>query len=49
MYYNYWLDNTKIYWILAIVFSICIIVWLLPNKNLTTVTNVTVPAVGIVG
>ena len=49
MYYNYWLDNTKIYWILGIVFSICILVWLLPNKNLTTVTTVTVPTVGIVG
>ena len=49
MYYNYWLDNTKIYWILGVVFSICILVWLLPNKNLTTVTTVTVPTVGIVG
>jgi hypothetical protein len=49
MYYNYLLDNTKIYWILGIVITLCIIVWLLPNKNISTTTNITVPAVGIVG
>lgn len=49
MYYNWLLDNTKIYWILGIVFTLFILVWISPNNNIKKTTNVTVPAVGIVG
>ena len=49
MYYNYLLDDKKIYWIVGIVLAFCIFICLLPNKTQQQTTILQVPATSIVG
>ena len=46
---NFLLDDKKVYWIVGIILSICIFIYLLPNKPQPTLTLKPTIATGIIG